>query len=211
MKKGISFSAKDDSTPDKIGSSRKDFYIALVALIVSVTSAGISWTVYLHQQTIEESDLQIGVPQGSDDSIRIPLVNGYYARYPALIVSYRGWLNGKEIILTETPYIETNETQYPKNFRFVERDKPIYINLIFAEPPYFNVSVNDPLNTIKLVTPKINLKEEKNDLLMEIHYHDFSKKATWTINPKFEITVLNGKIIYVDLIDINRSKIKQIN
>lgn len=212
MKTETSSSGKSGTVPMQAGSSRANTYIALAALIISIASAVIAYTVYSHQQLIEESDLQIGPVQFSSDepSIRIPLINGYYARYPALIVSYRGFLNGKEIKLTDVPQAETNVTQYPKNFRFVERDKPVHLDIVFAEPPNFTVYVDDLLSTIKVVTPITNLKEGKNELIVEIHYHDFSKKSTWAISPKIEFNFQNGKLLDANVVYIGKDKVKQL-
>ncbi len=188
--------------------------ISLVVSYHSNTIAGeannISLLALSHQQIIEESDLQIGNPQGNpnSNSIRIPLINGYYARYPALIVSFRGWLNGREIMLVEMPYNETNGIN-PKNFRIVGKDNPIFLEIIFDD---FNHSINDDINTIKTFTSKKNIIDGSNNLTMEIHYHDFSKKDTWTINPQIEVTVVDKKIVYVDLVYIPKPHIiKQLN
>ncbi len=232
---------------DEIRLTRKKYYLALSAVLLSVIGVllSVAFSVYSisvandansiaqdannislitlnHQNIIEESDLQIGTPQsvnyyGSSNnlnksSIRIPLINGYYARYPALILSTRCILNGKSIELTEIPRIETNATQYPKNFKFVERGQPTFIEIIFDESPDFDVSDDGMLQTIKQVALMRNLKEGNNELIIIIHYLDFSKMITWTVNPTINFTFSDGKINpNVDLVSIERGEIKKIN
>lgn len=217
---------KRELKKDEIRLTRKKYNLALIGVILSVVfSAGSLWianTTLNHQNIIEESNLQIGTPQSinyygsgnnlSKSSIRIPLINGYYARYPTLILSTRGTLNGYPIELTEIPLTETNATQYPKNFKFVERGEPTFIEIIFDESLDFDASDDGMLNTIKQVTSMKNLKEGNNELIIEIHYLDFSKMITWTVNPTINFTFSDGKINpNVDLVYIERDEIKKIN
>lgn len=226
---------------DEIYLTKKQFYLGLIGFIFSVIFS--IYSIYIsseanffareannmslmtlsHQRIIEEADLQIGTPQSAnfyvdgkylnESSIRISLVNGYYARYPTLIVSIQGILNGKKIDLKDVPIIETKAIQNPKNFRFIDKDKPTYIEIVFANYPYFNISEDDTLYTIKRVTSKENLNEGKNFLELEIHYTDFSKMITWTINPNIEFTISDGKINpeSVNLVNIEKREIKRIN
>ena len=212
--------------------SRTQVFLSVIGIIVSITfsaySLGISSSAnsiaeeandlskltLIHQLFIEESDLQIGVVQrGSnyfnEPTIRLPLINSYYARYPTLIVSIQGSLNEEKIEFYKYSYLETNKTIYPKNFRFVERDNPSFIEIVFTEQFNFTVSENDIINTIKLGTQKENLKKD-NNLVLEIHYFDFSNMTTWTINPEIQFAYRNGEIIDIDLLNIEKQKIKQI-
>jgi hypothetical protein len=111
------------------------------------------------------------------------------------------------------PILETKTTQNPKNFRFIDKDKPTYIEIIFAKYPDFNISEDDTLYTIKRVTSKENLNDGKNFLILEIHYIDFSKMITWTINPNIEFTVSDGEINpgSVNLVNIEKHEINRIN
>ena len=119
---------------DEIYLTKKQFYLGLIGFIFSVIFS--IYSIYIsseanffareannmslmtlsHQRIIEEADLQIGTPQSAnfyvdgkylnESSIRISLVNGYYSRYPTLIVSIQGILNGKKIDLKDVPIIK---------------------------------------------------------------------------------------------------------
>lgn len=201
--------------------SGSSLLIANEANSIAHDANNISLTTLKHQNIIEESNLQIGTPQSlnyhdssnnlNKYSIRIPLINGYYARYPALILSTQGILNGKSIKLTEIPRIETNATQYPKNFKFVERGQPTFIDIVFDESSDFDVSNDDMLHTIKQVTSKGNLVEGDNELIIYVHYLDFSKMITWTINSTIHFTFSDGEMISdINLAYVERDKIKEI-
>lgn len=240
MPKTKSHGNTDVEQNEEIHLTKKQFYLALIfsiaSVILSVSSIviskeanfisqeanNISLTTLAHQQIIEESDLQIGTPQSAnyynkdtylnESSIRIPIVNGYYARYPALILSIHGELNGKNIDLRDLPTLETNATENAKNYRFVERDEPTYIEVFFSKGS-FNISDYGTLSTIREITSKENLNEGSNILILEIHYTDLSKLITSTINSKIEFTVSNGKInpYSVDLVGVEKHEIKRIN
>ncbi|MFZ3384752.1 MAG: hypothetical protein WA144_12580 [Candidatus Methanoperedens sp.] len=211
--------------------TKNQFYLGLIGLlftvIFSIYSISISneanfiaRTALSHQNIIEEADLKIGSAQYANtyinntyqniSSIRIPLVNGYYARYPTLIVSIQGILNGKKMDLKGVPNVETKTTQDPKNFRFIDRDKPTYIEIVFIKDPVFTIE-DESLDTIKLVNLKENLNDGKNFLILEIHYTDFSKMVTWTINPNIEFTVTDGQINSLNVVKIENREIKKIN
>ncbi|KAB2946439.1 MAG: hypothetical protein OI860_00230 (plasmid) [Candidatus Methanoperedens sp.] len=195
--------------------------VFIFTAIFSIFSLIISNEALSHQNIIEEANLQIGSPQYSNSyindtylnksSIRIPLVNGYYARYPTLIDSIQGVLNGKKMDLKEVPIIETKTTHNPKSFWFVDRDKPTYIEIVFTKYPYYNLTEDESLYTIKLVPSNDNLNDGKNFMILEIHYTDFSKMVTWTINPNIEFTVSDGKINSVSLVKIEKREINKIN
>ena len=206
-------------------------YIAIFAVIISIIALGcsvyisneaksiaedannISLTALYHQRNIEESDLQIGPIQYFKyrPSIRIPLINGYYARYPAFIVSTKSKLNGNQIEFLNVPSFETNTT-IPENYRIIERDTPVYIEIIFTEPSNLNESYDSPVYTIRFFSSNKDLLKGHNRLNFEIHYHDFSSKSTFTINTEIDFNFIDGQIHDANLVYVSPKRlIKQIN
>ena len=180
-----------------------------IAIIISILAVIVSGIVYTHQQNIEESTLKMGYPQYTYDqniypAIRIPLINGYYARYQTQIItdSVSLNLNGKKITLQWIPPLESENTTLPKNFALVERDKPTYLKLVFFNESEYVISEYDRINTIKYVVPKYYLKllKENNDLIVTIHYIDFSKMKEFVVasHITFEYDNLGNKISSVE-------------
>lgn len=181
-----------------------------IAIVISILAVVISGIVYVHQQNIEESTLKMGYPQYTYDqniypAIRIPLINGYYARYQTQIItdSVSVNLNGNKITLQWIPPLESNNTIQPKNFALVERDQPVYLKIIFFNESEYPISEYDRLYTIKYVVPKYYLKllKENNDLIITIHYIDFSKMKEFVVanHITFKYDNLNNKISSVDV------------
>lgn len=157
---------------------------SIISVLVSIDSAktanhansiaedanNISLTTSSHQKIIEESDLKIGTSVSGKNNhnetfIRVPIINGYYARYPASIIVERIniYLNDKLIKLDIEP-------QY--NF-IISKDNPTYFDFVFGGSNTNQFSKN--IITIYLPTEKIT--ETNNSLLIKIPYNDFTLKG----------------------------------
>lgn len=186
--------------------------VEYIALIISIGAAIISGMVFLHQQEIEEATLQVGYPQHTQDkgiypAIRIPLINGYYARYPTQIISISVKLNENKIdFLNWIPPLETDNTTYPKNYALVERDKPTYLKFVFFNETEYPISEYDRSYTMKYVIPQVYLKllKEENNMVVGIQYIDFSKMKEFTVISHFTFGYSNKNITSIHLVEAGR-------
>lgn len=96
--------------------------------------------------------------------IRVPIINGYYARYPASIIVER--IN---IYLNENTPIKLDiEPHY--NF-LISKDKPTYFDFVFNNSHRNHFDFDSDVITIHL--PREKIKEKSNYLLIKIPYDDF--------------------------------------
>ncbi|KAB2946438.1 MAG: hypothetical protein OI860_00225 (plasmid) [Candidatus Methanoperedens sp.] len=134
-----------------------------------------------HEMNTQESTIRVGMSSstvlndGINNSIfmfRIPLINGYYARYPASVMGDKIDLifNGDSVDLRNTL---VSFPQSPANF-LVFNDQPRYIDFVFG-----NISINGNIfreysSDIFLNFKKENLKVKDNTISMGFPYLDFS-------------------------------------
>ncbi len=138
---------------------------------IAMDANNISLTILSHQEIIEESDLQIGTSVSAKNNlnetfIRVPIINGYYAKYPASIIVER--IN---IYLNDNMPIKLDiESHY--NF-LISKDKPTYFDFVFSNS---NRSRNnsDFGGDIIIHLPIEKIKEKSNYLLIKIPYDDFT-------------------------------------
>ena len=122
-----------------------------------------------YQEIIGESDLRVGTFSSGKNNlnetfIRVPIINGYYARYPATVITegFNIYLNGNESIKLniEPPY----------NL-LVGKDKPVYFVFVFGNST--NSSNWYFVDDVIVHLPKEKLLEKNNKLNIKIPYDDF--------------------------------------
>lgn len=142
--------------------------VAEDANTVAEDANNISLMALSHQKIIEESDLQVGTSVSdknklNDAFIRVPIINGYYAKYPASIITER-----IEIYLNDNKPIKLNiEPHY--DF-LINKDNPTYFEFVFGGSNTNQFIEN--IITVHLPTEKIMKKN--NSLLIKIPYNDFT-------------------------------------
>lgn len=154
--------------------------LALIGLILSIAFSWHSLNIanqanavaedaLSHQKIIEESDLQIGTSVSYKNNLnetfmRVPIINGYYARYPASIIVER--IN---IYLNDDAPIKLDIK--PHYNYLISKDKPTYFDFVFhnSDGNYFDYGSD----IITIYLPREKIKEKNNYLLIKIPYDDF--------------------------------------
>lgn len=195
---------KDNTNSNNIGPfyKRTEVLLSIIAIIIASVSAYYTYDANSHQEIIEESDLKIGGALYQKDHIAIPVLIGYYSRYPAIITSVTVFLNDVKIQSLDIPP-QLNKKHILESDRIVDKNEPVFIKLTFVES---EKSINESMfdlnsNNLFFYSHLLNDMngEVMNRLKIEIHYHDFSKKATYAITPEIEITSYNGIITDANL------------
>lgn len=157
-------------------------FVLIIAIIVSILSAFYAFEANEHIKIIEQSTLKVGLLRFTNDSLHIPLMNGYYSRYPAVIMSATYYYpaeseSGKPVPIT--------------GYELVERDKPSILTLTL--PDVKNVS--DGIYNISL----------------EIRYVDYAEMKLKSTKLTYKIVFSNHSIIDADLIKVEEKDIRKLS
>lgn len=130
----------------------------------------ISLTTLSYQESIGESELRVGTFSSGKSNlnetfIRVPIINGYYARYPATVITERF-----NISLNDDDSIKL-DLEPPYNL-LVDKNKPVYFVFVFGNST--NLSNWYFVDDVIIHLPKEKLMKKNNQLNIKVPYDDFT-------------------------------------
>ena len=167
---------------NKLWATIKQWALPIFAIVIALLSVCYAYEANEHTKIIEQATLKVGLGDFTNDSLHIPLVNGYYARYPAQLTSATYYYNETVIHIP----IGTQKGEY----KLVERDKGCILTLKLPD-------VN-------------NVSDGEYNIALEIRYVDFSEIKLKSIDATYKIVFSNHSIVDADLINVDEKYIRDI-